>query len=169
MTIRLVKPGDPVEVHQTEDGRKFIALPSTPVPIKRSQETKLPSTPDVCNPISILAFYELYGLSDPQITQALGFTDEQLQSIRSMDLYRVIKDTVVGNIKDQTITEVTGVFRDQAKRAADTIISNLDSNVSSVAMHAAVKVLDYAGISPKRGEAADQMSKGLNIVIMNKD
>lgn len=169
MTIRLVKPGDPVEVHQTEDGRKFVALPSAPVPVKRPTEAKLPSTPDVCNPISILAFYELYGLSDPQIMETLGFTSDQLQSIRSMDLYRVIKDTVVGNIKDQTITEVTSVFRDQAKRAADTIISNLDSNVSTVAMAAATKVLDYAGISPKRADTDDRMSRGLNIVIMNKD
>jgi hypothetical protein len=169
MTIRLVKPGDPVEVHQTEDGRRFVALPSVPVQVKRSHETKLPSTPDVCNPISILAFYELYGLSDPQIMETLGFTQDQLQSIRSMDLYQVIKDTVVGNIKDQTITEVTSVFRDQAQKAASTIISNLDSNVSTVAMSAAVKVLDYAGISPKRGEIDDKMSRGLNIVIMNKD
>ena len=166
--IRLVKPGDPVEVHQVDDGRRFVALP-TEVPVKRLTEAKLPSTPDVCNPISILAFYELYGLSDPQISQTLGFTDEQIQSIRSMDLYKTIKDTVVNNIRDATSTEVTGVFRDHAQQAAATIIENLNSNVSNVAMAAAVKVLDYAGISPKRAATDDRMSKGLNIVIMNKD
>lgn len=169
MTIRLVKPGDPVEVQQTEDGRRFVKLEVQEQSRALVREIKLPATPDVTNPIGLVTLYELYGLSDPQIVQALGFTQDQLETIRSTEVYRTIKDTVVNNIRDVTSTEVTGVFRDQAKRAASTIIANLDSNVATVAMTAATKVLEYAGISPKRAEPDDRMSKGLNIVIMNKD
>lgn len=163
MTIRLVKPGDPVEVRQTEDGRKFLKLPE---PMGKG-EVKLPAPSSVANPIGLVVCYELFGLSDQQISQAVGFTQEQLETVRSTDVYLNIKTTVVDNIKDVTINEVTGVFRDNAKRAAGTIISNLDSNIASIAMTAATKVLDYAGISPKRIEAGDKMKGGLNIMFVD--
>lgn len=164
MSIHLVRPGDPVEVKQTGDGRKFLKLPVVGSGVKG--EAKLPATANVANPIGLVVCYELFGLSDYQISQAIGFTQEQLEAVRSTDVYLTIKTTVVDNIRDVTMNEVTGVFRDNAKRAANTIIEQLDSNIAPVAMRAAQHVLDYAGISPRRSGEEDKMAKGLNIIVL---
>lgn len=64
--------------------------------------------------------------------------------------------------------EVREIFIKAAKKAALKLVEQLDSNSSAQAISAAMKILEGAGMSPKRAPAInDRMAAGLNIVILD--
>ena len=63
--------------------------------------------------------------------------------------------------------EVREIFIKAAKKAALKLVEQLDSNSSAQAISAAMKILEGAGMSPKRSHAVqDRMATGLQIVFL---
>lgn len=66
--------------------------------------------------------------------------------------------------------EVREIFIKAAKKAALKLVEQLDSNSSAQAISAAMKILEGAGMSPKRSPATqDKMASGLQIVFLENN
>ena len=165
----LVRPGSPVTITRTPDGRRLVKLPIKRAEISPATNNELPDEPQVVNPIALLLCYDLFGLTELAIVHAMGLTEDQIAEIRETSTYDTLKEGIISRFKSSETDEIRGLFKAEAKKAAQKLIEQLDSNSSSQALSAAMKVLDFAGLSPKRGPSTDErMNSGLNIIFMDK-
>jgi hypothetical protein len=156
-----------IEITKTQDGRRFVKIPQKVAKKAIRNEIDLPVPSERANPIALVVIYDLYGLSTAKCSTALGFTEAQIEEIRQTDVYNTVRQTVIGNISASEDNEVKAIFVENAKKAAQILVNQLDSNTSSQAISAALKILNYAGHGPKKSASEDRMSKGLQIVIVD--
>lgn len=150
----LPNPDDPIE--PVERGGKLY------LPMKQDG---LPAPSSVMNPIALVCAYELYGLSDEGISEALNITDAQLESIREHTEYRRFKSALGVVDKDETTT----YFKKHRGTARQCIVDMMNSQRPQVALQASKLVLEGSGVSltPEKKVDRDPMSSGLTIVVIN--
>lgn len=158
-----------VEITKGPDGRRFVKLPDRAVDRRIvGAQLELPDAPSRTNPIALVVCYDLYGLSTPKSASALGFTEHQIEEIRKTSIYDTIKQSIISNIGASEDNEVKAIFVENAKKAAQVLVEQLGSNTSSQAVSAAMKILGFAGLSPKSAPPTpNKMASGLNIVFVD--
>ena len=162
----LVRPGTKIEVVRD---RRLVKIPVKGPKVQTGTNNELPDEPKVVNPIALLLCYDLFGLTELAIVHAMGLTEDQIAEIRETSTYDTLKEGIISRFKSSETDEIRGLFKAEAKKAAQKLIEQLDSNSSSQALSAAMKVLDFAGLSPKQGRSVDdRMTTGLNIIFMDK-
>ena len=158
-----------VEITKTADGRRFVKLPTKQKAVDRRivrNSVELPDAPDRTNPIALVVCYDLYGLSTSRCASALGFTEHQIEKIRETAIYDEIKQSIISNIGATGDNEIKAIFIENAKKAAKVLVEQLDSNTSSQAVSAAMKILGFAGMSHKP-TGQEKPKSGLNIIIVD--
>jgi hypothetical protein len=159
-----------IEITKRPDGRRFVKLPDKTKAVDRriAGSTELPDAPNRTNPIALVVCYDLYGLPSSVTASALNLTEHQIEEIRETVIYDKIKQSIINNIGASDNGEVKEIFVKAAKRAAEKLVEQLDSNSSAQAISAAMKILEGAGMSPNRGSSSqDKMAAGLSIVFLD--
>ena len=146
------EPAQPVE----RDGKLYLPM---------GTETSLPAPPSVMNPIALVCAYELYGLPDEGIGEALGLSLDQLSTIKEHKEYRRFKAALGVVDKDET----SSYFKRHRRTARERIVEMIDSGRPQIALQASKMVLEASGVSltPEKKVERDPMSSGLTIVVIN--
>ena len=156
-----------IEITKAPDGRRFVKLPEK-VTRAKSSKTALPDDPRRVNAIALVVCYDLYGLSSSDCAYTVGLSEGQLDEIRGTSIYNALRERIIDNLGATGDTEVKAIFVAAAKKAAEKIVEQLDSNSSAQAISAAMKILEGAGMSPRKASVVqDKMAAGLSIVFMD--
>lgn len=171
----LPDPDAPVTV-ENRDGKLFVALPSREeaeqiVHRAKRRLADLPALPDSSNPIACVVAYELFGLGIDDIAVALGISVTQVNTIKNHDAYKLIRKSVIENIKNEGKEEVLELFKSHRMKAAQNMIDFMDHGRPNVAMKATETVLQASGINlkPDHKDSGDPMKSGLTIVYVEGD
>jgi predicted transcriptional regulator len=123
------------------------------------------------NAISIVVSYKLFGLSNDDIAQMLGITDEQVMNILSSDSFKIYYDSVLNNIMENDSENIQMEFKRLSKKMLKNIEDLADnSNVDVVKLNAAQDILDRAGYSADKlnEKQLSNESNTLNICFIKK-
>lgn len=134
---------------------KVIAPPveHSPVPFIgnasfRKRIVDLPAETKQLNPLLLIMGYFLLGLSDRDIAEVTGFTSEQVEGIRALDLFDEVRSTIVANLKLNTKEHIAAELENAGMTAAKTITSLMQSGDHKVRLGAAKDILDRVGFRP---------------------
>lgn len=164
-------------ITERPDGTVFIELPKEEAKIVPSEVVvkaaksihDLPAEADVINPIALTILYELFGLRDDAICEAMSITNNELVQFQGHPAHKFLRETVLQNVLDFQSDEVTKFFRSHGKKAAAKIVEHIDNGRANVSLKAAAEVLDRGGFMPPQGKVnGSPMERGLNIMIINK-
>lgn len=131
----------------------------------------LPEQNENMNAISIVVSYKLFGLSNDDIAQMLGITDEQVMNILSSDSFKIYYDSVLNNIMENDSENIQMEFKRLSKKMLKNIEDLADnSNVDVVKLNAAQDILDRAGYSADKLNEKQLSNEGntLNICFIKK-
>lgn len=160
------------------DRRKgFVEIPSNSEAqqiVVRTRRTlsDLPMPPQQLSGVALVAFYTLYGLSDAEIAIACNekITIDQIQRIRTLDVYTEFMKSAKQNILETEKETVRDIFMQNAAGAAQRIVEAAESDNDVLAFKASQDILDRAGHRPADiVEHKHSMENALQIVITKKD
>lgn len=118
------------------------------------------------NAIAAILTYTQVGLSDEDIAIALGTHIDAVTGIKELDAYRQLSDMFDTNVFDDAKRTASHILARASGRAADTLVTGLDSANEQVAIVAAKEVLSRTGISSDT--QGHEKKTGLNIRIVRK-
>jgi hypothetical protein len=151
-----------VEVPNTEQIKREIVA-------SRKRIADLPVPPNQMNTISVILSYSLFGISDGDISNVLAIPLNQIEIIKSSDVYINLQDQFVKNILESDLSDVRGMFVQQSRNAANTMFDLMSSNNEATRGVAAKDVLDRAGQRPVDViEHRHKMEGGLTIEYIEK-
>ena len=151
-----------VEVPNTAELKREIVA-------SRKRISDLPVPPSQMNTISVIISYSLFGITDEDISNTLLIPIEQLQAIKSSDVYAGLQQQLLKNIVESDLSDVRGLFVQKSRKAAKTMFDLLDSDSESTRGVAAKDVLDRAGQRPVDVvEHRHKMEGGLTIEYVEK-
>jgi hypothetical protein len=135
----------------------------------RKRISDLPVPPKQMNTLSIIISYTLFGINDQDISNTLLIPLEQLESIKSSDVYVTLQAQFVKNIVESDLSDVRGMFVDKSRTAANKMFGLMNSENETTTMAAAKDVLDRAGQRPVDVvEHRHRMEGGLTIEYVEK-
>lgn len=182
--------GDSNVVQVFHDGRKLLRdgsivrdVPANAVVISREitsgrQATRtlarmhrtlgdLPDIPQRMNPAAAVIFYHAIGLDDADIATALGATEIQIRTIRESEVYQsLFKLFDVANFEDAK-RNARHIIARNTDKAAETMVSALDSDDPLTRLHASKEVLRMGDISLENRN--ETKLAGLHIRITRKE
>ena len=133
----------------------FVEVPNTEtikqeIVAARKRINDLPVPPKQMNTLSIILSYSLFGLNDDDISYVLSISKEELENIKSSDVYIELRKTLVQNILESDANDVRGMFVQQSQAAAGVMFNAMvdQANGVNTRMAAAKDVLDRAGHRP---------------------
>ena len=133
----------------------FVEVPNTEtikqeIVAARKRINDLPVPPKQMNTLSIILSYSLFGLNDDDISYVLSISKEELENIKSSDVYIELRKTLVQNILESDANDVRGMFVQHSKDAASVMFNAMidQANGVNTRMAAAKDVLDRAGHRP---------------------
>lgn len=136
----------------------------------RRQLSDMPLPPKQLNVVSLICMYTLMGLTDTDISIALGIPKERIETVKMLDAYSTIYNQVVESIIDEESEDIRTAIAAKARRAVDTVGELLDDEFSSVRLAAAKDILDRAGHRPvDTVEHRHTMEGDLRIVVTRAD
>ena len=107
----IVKDEILVSVPNTEDIKREVVA-------SRKRISDLPVPPKQMNTLSIIISYTLFGINDKDISTTLCIPLEQLEAIKSSDIYTSLQGQFVKNIVESDLQDVRGMFVDKSRSAA---------------------------------------------------
>lgn len=160
-----------------EKSNGFVSIPSPSEAQKIIARTKLtvadlPLPPKQLSGVALVAFYTLFGLNDRDICIAVDnqLTVEQIENIRTLDVYIEFMTNAKANILHTETETVRDIFQQKAKTAAQKIVELAESENDVLAFKASQDLLDRAGHRPADIiEHRHKMEDALNIVFITKD
>jgi hypothetical protein len=164
---------NPVDGHVVTD-EVLVEVPNTAelkreIVASRKRISDLPVPPSQMNTISVIISYSLFGITDEDISNTLLIPIEQLQAIKSSDVYAGLQQQLLKNIVESDLSDVRGLFVQKSRKAAKTMFDLLDSDSESTRGVAAKDVLDRAGQRPVDVvEHRHKMEGGLTIEYVEK-
>ena len=164
---------NPVDGHVVTD-EVLVEVPNTAelkreIVASRKRISDLPVPPSQMNTISVIISYSLFGITDEDISNTLLIPLEQLQAIKSSDVYAGLQQQLLKNIVESDLSDVRGLFVQKSRKAAKTMFDLLDSDSESTRGVAAKDVLDRAGQRPVDVvEHRHKMEGGLTIEYVEK-
>ena len=164
---------NPVDGHVVTD-EVLVEVPNTAelkreIVASRKRISDLPVPPSQMNTISVIISYSMFGITDEDISNTLLIPIEQLQAIKSSDVYAGLQQQLLKNIVESDLSDVRGLFVQKSRKAAKTMFDLLDSDSESTRGVAAKDVLDRAGQRPVDVvEHRHKMEGGLTIEYVEK-
>lgn len=126
----------------------------------------LPDEPMKMNPIAAIITYSAIGLDDQDIATALGATIGQITTIKESDAYAQLADMFDKTVFEDEKRNAKHIIAKAASKAAQTMVSLVDSEREDIALTASRDVLKQAGISTE--DDIDRRVGGLRIVVVRK-
>lgn len=130
-----------VEVPNTEQLQREVVA-------ARRRISDLPVPPAQMNTISVILSYTLFGISDEDISAVLLLPLENVQAVKSSDVFAELQHTFVKNIIDSDLADVRGMFVEKSKVAANKMFDLMESESETMRSIAAKDVLDRSGQRP---------------------
>jgi hypothetical protein len=182
--------GDSNVVQTFHDGRKLLRdgtivrdMPSNAVAVSREITSgraaartlqrmhrtlgDLPDIPQRMNPAAAVIFYHAIGLDDADIATALGATETQIKTIRESEVYQsLFKLFDVANFEDAK-RNARHIIAKASDRAADRIVTAIDSDDPLISLNASKEVLRMSDVSLERRD--ETKLTGLHIRITRKE
>jgi hypothetical protein len=182
--------GDSNVVQTFHDGRKLLRdgtivrdMPSNAVAVSREITSgraaartlqrmhrtlgDLPDIPQRMNPAAAVIFYHAIGLDDADIATALGATEAQIKTIRESEVYQsLFKLFDVANFEDAK-RNARHIIAKASDRAADRIVTAIDSDDPLISLNASKEVLRMSDVSLERRD--ETKLTGLHIRITRKE
>ena len=131
----------------------LVAVPNTEeikreIVASRKRISDLPVPPSQMNTISVVMSYSLFGITDEDISNTLLIPLEQLQAVKSSDVYAGLQKQLLKNIVESDMSDVRGLFVQKSRTAADVMFNLMGSESETTRGSAAKDVLDRAGQRP---------------------
>lgn len=127
----------------------------------------LPDIPQRMNPAAAVIFYHAIGLDDADIATALGATESQIKTIRESEVYQsLFKLFDVANFEDAK-RNARHIIAKATDRAADRIVTAIDSDDPLISLNASKEVLRMSDVSLENRN--DNKLTGLHIRITRKE
>ena len=126
----------------------------------------LPDTPQKMNPIAAIITYRAIGLNDEDIATALGATVEQIQTVCESEAYKQIEQMFDQTVFEDERRNAKHLIAKAATRAANTMVSMIDSSDENIALVASRDVLKLSGINTEEERTRSQGA--LRIVVTRK-
>lgn len=137
----------------------------------RRRLEELPVAPKQMNALGLIAFYTMYGLSDDSIGLALSLPTNQIERIKTQDIYRDIVNELRAQITAIEVQNVRGMLESASVDAARGIIQLAkDESDNALGLAAMRDILDRAGHRPNDVvEHRHRMEGALRIEIVKRD
>lgn len=127
----------------------------------------LPDIPEKMNPIAAILLYHAIGLSDEDIAQALGASEDQIQRLKSSELYAQLFDLFDKSVFEDTKRNARHIIAKASDKAATRIVEALDSDAVGIRLKAAEHITRLGGISLEQEN--NRLPGGLKIVVEKAD
>lgn len=131
---------------------RFVEVPSNTeakkITAARKTLAELPAPPSQLNPVSIIVFYKLLGVSDDEIAVATGLAEDAVGRITMSKLFTEVRDNIVAAILENDADDVRTLFAQNARNLAERLVELADSEDEKVALGAVNSGLDRAGLRP---------------------
>lgn len=135
----------------------------------RRKLADLPALPEHMNSFAIVLIYTASGLSDREIAVATGFDASQLLRIREHPAYTQLEKFVIDAVHEQSGATVAATLAAAEVKAAESIVSQVDSEDADIAYRASKDVLDRRGHSPKQQvDMRTMMNNTFRIEVVDK-
>lgn len=122
--------------------------------------------PKQLNAIAAILTYTQVGLSDEDIAISLGAHVEVVTGIKELDAYKQLSDMFDTNVFDDAKRTASHILARASGRAADKLVSSIDSPNEQVGVVASREVLKMNGISAET--QSSEKKSGLNIRIVRR-
>lgn len=130
----------------------------------------LPTLPAQMNTLNVVMMYSLWGLGDQDIALAINLTVEQVQHIKSNEIYSRVLDEMVKSVLAQDQDRIRAVINEHAVSAITKVGSLVDSEDDDIALRASRDILDRAGHRPADIiEIRNKMEQTLRIEYVKTD
>lgn len=166
-----IDPSNGLPVQKEEE---FVEVPSNTELLERAITVRrrlsdFPAPPKEMNMLSVVMSYTLYGLSDRDIAIATGLTEEQVGSIKMLDIYKEYQNEILKGLLESDADAVRDLFVKGSHVAALKINNLVNSEDDTTAMSASKDVLDRAGHRPADIiEHRHRVEGGLTIEIVKR-
>ena len=172
--VHLIDPDAPLNI-KTSNGENYLQLPSDNEEVAERSSARTRRTPrdlglapSKANPIMVVLAYELYGFDDTSICEVTGLTQPQLNDIRAVDQFEIIKECLLESVSKASRDDVLAKLEQHSLKAVDVYIDALGSPRHQVAMSAADRVLGNLGYG-KNDRGKSEKQQGLTIIINSKN
>ena len=126
----------------------------------------LPDIPENMNPVCCIMAYTAVGLNNEEISKALNTTIENIERIKSLDIYSEFERMFDERVFDDERRNARHIISKSAAHAANTMVSHINSKSGDLSLMAAKSVLSMAGIDKS---AQSQGMTKLEIVMVDAD
>jgi hypothetical protein len=110
----------------------------------------LPALPKQLNSYAVLLVYTASGLSDQEISAAIGLSIPQISSLRQAQAYTQLEQYVLEAAREQSKEHVIEILAAGESKAAEKLTALLDSEDEKIVLAASKDVLDRRGHTPKQ-------------------
>jgi hypothetical protein len=126
----------------------------------------LPDAPQKMNPIAAIITYKAIGLDHADIAVALGATTEQIDTIVESEAYKQIEQMFDQTVFEEERRNAKHIIAKASTKAAQTMVSMVDSSDENIALVASRDVLRLTGINTD--EENNKRAGALRIVVTRK-
>lgn len=138
--------GEDAENDESVDGDEIIEIKKR-IPVNRFL-SDLPGDVNSTRAIAVIAGLTLFGLNDREISIVCGTDMEKVKAIKDNERFNDFTTGVIDNVLRAQSDNVRAMFVTNAKKAAEHIISGLQSKEQGIRYMASKEVLDRGGFRP---------------------
>lgn len=110
----------------------------------------LPALPEQMNSFAAILVYTASGLSDSEISIALGLKAAQIKRMREHSTYQQFESYMIDAVREQSKQNVVSILAEKEIKAAERVGELVDSMDEKVALAASKDILDRRGHAPKQ-------------------
>lgn len=165
---RAIKPEDEQPANVVAVGREISSGRQAARTLEKMHRKlgDLPDVPQKMNPIAAIITYKSIGLDNEDIAIALGATTEQIETIIESEAYKQIEQMFDRTVFEDERRNAKHIIAKAATKAADTMVSMIDSSDENIALVASRDVLKLSGINTE--EESTKRQGALRIVVTNR-
>jgi hypothetical protein len=147
MTPTLLNGDEPVAPPEEEVDEEEIVAIKQRIPVNR-YISDLPGDVNSTRAIAVITGLTLFGLSDREISIICNTEVDKVGAIKQSERYEDFATGIIDNVMRAQSDNVRAMFVNNAKSAAENIISGLSSKIPEVRHMASKEVLDRGGFRP---------------------
>jgi hypothetical protein len=156
------------DVNENEEVSSAFDASRLVIPVQRRLRD-LPENTRTMNGIAAVLGYTLFGLSDADIAEAIGTTDERITAIRELPSYQLLRNDAITNVVSAEQADVRELFVKHSRKAVNTVVEGMNAKRTADRLKAAGDILDRGGFRPADVvEHRHRLEGGLTIEIVRK-
>jgi hypothetical protein len=129
----------------------------------------LPALPEQMNSFAAILVYTASGLSDSEISIALGLKATQIKRMREHSTYQQLESYMIDAVREQSKQNVVSILAEKEIKAAERVGELVDSLDEKVALAASKDILDRRGHAPKQQvDVRAEMMNTFRIEVVDK-